>query len=437
MNNSAGKYVEGFSKWSKDQKIEWIKNYYLQDKSDVELLRKYWHPDKKLQEIHDGFVENPISNYYLPFSIAPNFLINGITYAVPMVIEESSVVAAAAKGAKFWYPHGGFHAEVISTVKTGHIHLFYYNEFEKLKAFFLSKKAEYLNRLKPFTENMEKRGGGILSVELQDKTASLPNYYVIAFKFDTVDSMGANFINTILEEWSEYMEEDYPLYGQAKDFEIIMRILSNYNPECRVKVQAEASIKKLKTPLAATEYVNRFIKAVHIAQVNTYRAVTHNKGIMNGIDAVILATGNDFRAVEAGIHAYASNKGQYKSVSEALVENDKFIFRMEIPLAIGVVGGLTQTHPLAKTALKILQNPSAKELMKIVASVGLAQNFSAVNSLITEGIQKGHMKMHLTNILLQLEATEEETKYLKKHFENKKVHIKAVKEELQKLRNNK
>jgi hydroxymethylglutaryl-CoA reductase len=427
-------YVEGFSKWDKQKKIEWLSKYYLDDESHKNILEQYWHPDKKLQDLHDGFIENPVSNFYLPFAIAPNFLINGKLYAVPMVIEESSVVAAASKAAKFWYPHGGFTAEVVSTVKTGHIHLLFYAEFEKLKNFFDSRKEDYLNRLKPFTENMERRGGGILSVELKDLTGRFENYYAIEFKFDTADSMGANFINTVLEEWAEYMEEDYPQYGDASELEIIMRILSNYNPECTVKVRVQAPVEKLQVAGDKMKYAERFVKALEIARVNIYRAVTHNKGIMNGIDAVVLATGNDFRAIEAGAHAFASKNGSYKSLSEARIENGRFIFEMEIPLTLGVVGGMTRTHPLARTALHILGNPSAKKLMEITAAVGLAQNFSAVNSLITEGIQKGHMKMHLNNILLQFDATEEERRRLYQYFADKKVHVKAVKEQLEVIR---
>jgi len=426
------KLVEGFSKWTKEEKIRWLRRHYISDR-EAALLEKYWHEDAALQDIHDSFVENPLSNFYLPFAIAPNFLINNRVYAVPMVIEESSVVAAAAKAAKFWFRHGGFHARVVSAVKKGHIHLMFYGPKEKLREFFEEKQDEYLKRLKPFTENMEKRGGGILSVELQDKTALMPHYFTVEFRFDTADSMGANFMNTILEEWAEYMEEDYP---QKDEMEIIMRILSNYNPECRVRVYAQAPVRDLQTDPAPEKYVDKFLKAMEIARVNPDRAVTHNKGIMNGVDAVVLATGNDFRAVEAGAHAYAAAKGRYTSLSSASVRDGIFRIELDIPLALGTVGGVTRTHPLADTALKILQNPSARELMEITAAVGLAQNFSAVNSLITEGIQKGHMKMHLKNILLQMNASPREYEILKEYFKDKKVHVKAVKEQLNRIRKN-
>jgi len=429
-------FIEGFSKLSKEEKIRWLATHYLSEPEDTELLKKYWHPDNSLQRLHDSFVENTLTNFYLPFAVAPNFLINGRTYAVPMVIEESSVVAAASKAAKFWYRYGGFKSEVLSRIKTGHIHLFYYGDPDKLTNFFLEKKEEFLQRLKPFTENMEKRGGGILSVELQDLRDKLDNYFVIEFQFDTVDSMGANFINTILEEWADYMTEDYAARGNPSDLEISMRILSNYAPRSVVHVSVEAPADELNRQMPVSQYAEKFVRALRIAQINPYRAVTHNKGIMNGIDAVVVATGNDFRAVEAAAHAYAARQGRYQSLSEARIADGIFKFEMKIPLTVGVVGGVTKNHPLARLALKMLGNPSAGQLMEIMAAVGLAQNFSAVHSLITEGIQKGHMRMHLTNILMQMEATDQEKRLLADFFRDKKVHVKAVKEKLHQLRKN-
>jgi hydroxymethylglutaryl-CoA reductase len=221
--------------------------------------------------------------------------------------------------------------------------------------------------------------------------------------------MGANFINSILEqvatEFKTRVSED--LKPQSNDFQIIMSILSNYTPECLVECSVSCPITELghfSDAMGPHEFAQKFVNAVKIAQVDTNRAVTHNKGIMNGIDAVVLATGNDFRAVEACAHAYAARSGQYQSLSEAKIIGDEFHFTLKLPLAIGTVGGLTSLHPLAKASLMILEKPSAEKLMMIMASVGLAQNFSAVKSLITTGIQKGHMKLHLLNVLNQLGA---------------------------------
>jgi hydroxymethylglutaryl-CoA reductase len=183
----------------------------------------------------------------------------------------------------------------------------------------------------------------------------------------------------------------------------------------------------------AVQYAQKFIQAINIANASPHRAVTHNKGIMNGIDAVVLATGNDFRAVEAGVHAYAARDGQYKSLSAAKIEDDVFYFWMEIPLALGTVGGLTKLHPLAKLSLQMLQNPSAQELMQITAAAGLAQNFAALRALTTTGIQKGHMKLHLNNIIKQLDATKEERDYLLTYFKDKTISHNAVVEKYKEM----
>ncbi len=216
-----------------------------------------------------------------------------------------------------------------------------------------------------------------------------------------------------------------------------MSILSNYVPNCLVRASVSCPVQELtmdgNTP--AEETANKIVRAVNIARIEPHRAVTHNKGIMNGIDAVVLATGNDFRAVEAGIHAYACKEGRYTSLTHAEIKDGNFTFSIEIPLALGTVGGLTNLHPLVKLALEILGNPSATELMQIVAVAGLAQNFAAVSSLVTTGIQEGHMKMHLLNILNQLGATESEKKAMIQHFKKHTATHNAVVEAFEQLRN--
>ncbi len=425
--------VKGFSKLNKEQKIQWLKeNYFNGDSSIERVLRQYWNSDEKLQELHDGFIENPVSNFYLPYAISPNFLINGKIYAIPMVIEESSIVAASSKAAKFWLEKGGFTAKVVQTVKPGHVHLIYEGKKEELITFFEENKGKIIHRINPLQENMKSRGGGLLSLNLIDKTSLLPGYYQIEAKFDTVDSMGANFINTILEEIAMVFVELMPDRMKAQT-QIIMSILSNFTPECIVRSEVSCPVNELATQnISGEEYARKFITAINIAEKEPYRAVTHNKGIMNGVDAVILATGNDFRAVEADAHAYASKDGRYTSLSHAEVKDGMFHYHIEMPLAIGTVGGLTGIHPLVKFSLQLLGNPSAKELMGIIASAGLAQNFAAVNALITEGIQQGHMKMHLNNLLQLLGASEQKSVEARKYFAQKKVSVKALKEFLQK-----
>lgn len=414
--------------------------YFADPQYAEDLLKSYWNADEKLQQLHDEFIENTISNFYLPLGIAPNFLINDTYYSVPMVIEESSVVAAASKAAKFWSTRGGFKAEVINTEKIGQVHFMYFGNPEKLQQFFSEKKATFFNETDSLTANMQRRGGGIQSLELRDKTNLLPNYYQLHATFETKDSMGANFINSCLEQFAATLKNEAAEYldftSAEKNIEVIMSILSNYVPNCLVKVSVSCKVSELaeKNIPDPAEFAQKFVNAVRIAEVEPYRAVTHNKGIMNGIDAVVLATGNDFRAVEAGIHAYASRNGSYSSLSHAEIKNGIFSFWIEIPLALGTVGGLTSLHPLVKFAHEMLGNPSARNLMQIVAATGLAQNFAALRSLTTTGIQEGHMKMHLNNILNQLDANELERKKTKQHFEQNPVTHSAAVQYIESLR---
>lgn len=433
--------IAGFSKLSKEEKINWIaKEYFSNPQEAVSILKNYWNSDEKLQKLHDEFIENTISNFYIPLGVAPNFLINGKYNSIPMAIEESSVVAAASKSAKFWSTRGGFKATVINTEKIGQVHFIFNGDESKLASFFAEIKTKFYTNTESITKNMQKRGGGILDIELKNKTNLLPNYYQLHATFETKDSMGANFINSCMEQFAKTFKDEALGYDsfseEEKNIEVVMSILSNYVPNCIVRAEVSCPIndlaeKHIENPKAFAE---RFLRAIQIAEVEPFRAVTHNKGIMNGIDAVVLATGNDFRAVEAGIHAYASRNGSYSSLSHAKIENDIFTFWLEVPLALGTVGGLTSLHPLVKLSLEMLENPSAKELMQFVAVTGLAQNFAALRSLTTTGIQDGHMKMHLNNILNQFEANEEERLLIRKHFKHHVVSHSAVVEYIETLR---
>ncbi len=428
--------ISGFSKLSKSEKIDWIiATHFNNDSSAKTTLTQYWNSDEKLQKLHDEFIENTVSNYYLPFAVAPNFKINGKSYTIPMAIEESSVVAAASKAAKFWLNRGGFKAEILGTTKIGQVHFMYYGNAEELTNFFNTVKPKLLEDTKSITKNMEKRGGGILDIELRDKTQNINGYYQLHATFETLDAMGANFINSCLEQFAKTFknEAENTLNDSVS---VVMSILSNYVPECLVRAEVSCPVVDLSDDpsIDSKEFAEKFIQAVNIAEIEPYRAVTHNKGVMNGIDAVILATGNDFRAVEAGVHAYASKDGIYSSLTHASIENDIFKFWIEIPLALGTVGGLTSLHPLVKLALEMLYKPTAKELMQIVAVAGLAQNFAALRSLTTTGIQQGHMKMHIMNILNQFEANEAEKKLVLEQFKDQAISHSAVVEAIEKLR---
>ncbi len=434
------KPVSGFSKKTKEEKIQWLTSTFLSnDSMAISTLKQYWNNDEKLQKLHDGFIENTISNYYLPFAIAPNFLINGTIYTIPMVIEESSVVAAASYSAKFWLNKGGFSTEVISTTKNGQIHINFFGNDNDIQDFFSEIKPTLLNSIVAIEKNMKKRGGGLLEISLVNSTETLKGYYQLHCTFETKDAMGANFINTCLEEIAKTFEDiaiNHSVFVVNNTFpEVAISILSNYVPECLVRAQVQCPVEQLSSNgIDGKTFANKFVRAVAIANVEKRRAVTHNKGIMNGIDAVILATGNDFRAVEAGVHAYASKDGNYSSLTYASVEGNTFTFGIEIPLAIGTIGGLTSLHPLVKLAFDILQKPNAKKLMQIIAVAGLAQNFAALLSLVTTGIQKGHMKMHLMNILNQMEATPTEIDKTIHHFNENSISHSTVVSYIKKLR---
>lgn len=425
--------VSGFSKLNKEEKIQWLSSQVEgETKTLVDNLKNFWHQDNSIQARFDEFSENTISNFDLPFGIAPNFEINGKTYAVPMVIEESSVVAAASLGAKFWLERGGFKARVISTTKVGQVHFKWQGPKEKLQKFFNDQKDVLLNNLTHLTVNMEKRGGGITALELVDMTDKIENYWQLKLSAQTCDAMGANFINSILEEMAQLFKSmvlySNEFQASEKEVLIIMCILSNYTPDCVVECSVSCPIADLGevNGFSPELFAEKFATAVEIAVVDPNRAVTHNKGIMNGIDSVVLATGNDFRAIEACAHAYAARDGQYRSLTKVSLSDDTFTFSIKIPLAVGTVGGLTSLHPLAKTSLAVLGNPSAQELMMIMAAVGLAQNFGAVKSLVTTGIQKGHMKLHLLNIMGQLGATLQQVEDGKQYFADKVVSYTAV-----------
>jgi hydroxymethylglutaryl-CoA reductase len=440
---SKSKQVSGFSKLSKRGKLGWIVNNFFKDPELVmKELVSYWHHDEDEQKIIDGMSENTISNFILPYSVAPNFVINQREYAVPLVIEESSVVAAASNAAKFWSERGGFHARVISRIKEGSVYFLFKGNFQVLENNKQALLGEIKSGCKDITRRMDERGGGILDLAFEDLSNEEPDSYKLTLYFDTCDSMGANFINSVLESSSKILERWIysPEISESATtyYETIMCILSNYTPRCVAEAWVTCPISALGkiNGMLPDEFADRFYKAVRIAQIDPSRATTHNKGIFNGIDALVLATGNDFRAIEAAGHTYAARSGKYSSLSECTIDNDIFTFRIELPLSIGTVGGLTKLHPIARRSLELLGHPSADELMMILASTGLAQNFAAVRSLVTTGIQKGHMRMHLQNIAWQLNATTEEFAAIQAHFADKTISYADVVNFLDNLRSN-
>ncbi len=427
------KTISGFSKLSKRGKLKWIAENFFKDPEAVKNeLVSFWHKDESQQKILDGFSENTLSNYPMPYGAAPNYLVNDKVYCIPMVTEESSVVAAASYAGKFWLNRGGFKATVINTRKIGQLYFKSNIGFNSLIELKDDIESALRDESLEYCKNMVERGGGILDMEFIDMNSHIDNTYQLRVYFDTRDSMGANFINTIMEIYGENLPYILnKLSGETVNTDILMAILSNYTPECTVKAEVSCPIADLdcaSEEMEKEEFAQRFYDAVKLAKVDPYRATTHNKGIFNGIDAVILATGNDFRAIEAGGHAYAARNGTYASLSDCTIDDGIFRFWLEIPLALGTVGGLTALHPMAKRSLELLGSPTAEELMMIVASVGLGQNFAAIKSLVTTGIQHGHMKMHLHNILHHLKANDAELEKAEEYFKDKVVSFHSVRE---------
>lgn len=425
--------IQGFSKKNRDEKLAIVADQISDNQNALDIYKSFHHPDPKIQEMIEEFSENTISNFHLPYSVVPNFLLNGKVYTVPMVIEESSVVAAAAKSAKLWFSRGGFKTEIIDTEKVGQVHFLWQDDKDILKQKFPELKEKLIKDAFDITENMIKRGGGILDIEIRDLTEKEPGLMQLYCTFETVDSMGANFINSCLEQFARSFKNWHKAQREFTEdgLEIIMCILSNLTPDCRVRCYVEAAINDMDDivpGMTGQEFVRRFRLGVKVAESDPFRATTHNKGILNGVDAVVLATGNDFRAVEACAHTYASLSGRYMPLTWVETDGDNFRFILEIPLALGVVGGLTNLHPLVKLSHELLGHPSASELMGIAAAAGLANNFSAVKSLVTVGIQKGHMKMHLLNILKQFGVPDERKNEVVNYFKDKTVSVHAVRQ---------
>lgn len=432
MDNSI---IQGFSKYNKEQRIDALINKYGFDTSLGNFLKSCEVIDESVQKIIDDLSENPVSSFPFPFSVAPNFVVNGKNLFFPLVSEESSVVAALGNAAGFWAKRGGFHAEILGTEKKGQVHFRWNGNSEYLQSLFPEIKEKLLADCAFLTAKMEERGGGITGIELKVLPHILPNYYQLDASFETCDAMGANFINSCLEQFGKSLQDFFltspKVSAGQRECEIVMAILSNYTPESRVRVWVECRVDELldgKSEEECLQFARRFEQAVRISQLDVSRAVTHNKGIFNGIDALAVATGNDFRAIEACGHAFASRNGQYSGLTDVQIQDGKFRFSIELALAVGVVGGVTAVHPMAKLAMKILDNPSAKELMMYLAVAGLASNFAAVKALVSVGIQKGHMKMHLSNMMNQLQIPEEHRGKVQEYFQDKTVSFSVVEE---------
>lgn len=386
--------ISGFYKLSRKERVEAAAQFAALSDAQRKLLLS----DSPLPfEVADKMAENALGLHALPFAIATNFVVNGREILVPMAIEEPSVVAAASNGAKLCRDTGGFLAVADEPVMIGQIQIVGCEDAEKSAKELNSKKSEVLKSAEPFAENIAKYGGGLRGFSARKLPTVRGEMVIAEFEVDVRDSMGANTINTILEGIAPKLEE---ITGGT----VRLRILTNL----AVKRVAHARAVWKKETIGA-DAVEGILDAYAFADADVFRACTHNKGIMNGIDAVAVATGNDWRAVEAGAHAFAATGGKYRSLTRYRKSpTGDLEGEIELPLSVGIVGGATKSLPTAQAALAILGAKSAKELACIMASVGLAQNFAALRALSGEGIQRGHMELHAKNLAIAAGAAGEE-----------------------------
>ena len=390
MSNRKSSQISGFYKLPIDKRIEAVKDFAELNDEEVKLFSSYLD-----MGIADRMIENVLGTFELPLGIAVNFLINGKDYLVPMAIEESSVVAAASNAAKIARVQGGFKTESTKPLMIGQIQLLGFDDVTDAAESILEHKKELLKLANAQDKILIDLGGGAEDLEVRILDSPLGKMIVVHVIVNVLDAMGANAVNTMCEALAPMLEE---LTGGH----VRLKILSNLADKRIVKAKAVFDKEKM----GGEKVVDAFIESYTLASIDPYRAATHNKGIMNGIDALIIATGNDFRAIEAGAHVYAARNGQYTALSKYYKDkNGNLVGELEMPMAVGIIGGAANIHPKAKLCRKILGVKTAKELAEVVVSLGLAQNFAAVFALSTVGIQKGHMSLHAKNIAVMAGAT--------------------------------
>ena len=405
----------GFYKLSVEERLDEVVKFANLDKEDIENIK---NTDALDISKADNMVENVIGRFTLPMGVALNFKINDKDYIIPMVSEEASVIAAASNAAKLARSSGGFYTSNTGSIMIAQIQIVGVKDVNYTRMVIYENKERILKICNDKDPVLVKFGGGALDIDVRVIETNFENMVILHLKVNTLDAMGANAVNTMAETVAPFIET---ITGGT----VYLRILSNLAIERLVR--ARTKIKKEE--LGGEEVVDKIILAYTFAEADPFRATTHNKGIMNGISAVVLATGNDTRAIEAGAHAYASITGSYKPLTKWEKDNNgDLVGTIELPLALGLVGGATKIHPTAKTVVKILGVKSATELGEIVASVGLAQNLAAIKALATEGIQRGHMSLHAKNIASVAGAKGEELdRIVKKMIEDKNINLEYAK----------
>lgn len=416
--------LPGFAKLSPTERIEALLKEGLLTWDEAQILKE----QKGLPlSIADQLTENVLSTFDLPFSLAPYFLINGRDYALPMVTEEPSVVAAASFAAKLIQRSGGFTTQVHQRQMIGEIALTDVEDVEVASKRILEDKETLLQLANKAYPSIVKRGGGARDLWVENKG----DFLIVYLAVDPKEAMGANMLNTMLEALTDRIQELSG--GQA-----LMAILSNLATRSLVSARCTIDFKALsRNPEEAIEIAHRMELASHLAQVDPYRAATHNKGIFNGIDALVLATGNDWRAIEAGAHAYAAQSGSYKGLSHwtSQPKEKKLYGEITLPMPVATKGGSIGLNPTVQVSHRLLGEPSAIELAGIIASLGLAQNLAALKALVTTGIQAGHMKLQARSLALLAGAKEEEVpRLVSQLLENKPFNLEKAQTLLQELR---
>lgn len=414
--------VSGFYKLPIEKRREFVSQFSNLDEEDVRVFSSSLDIGTA-----DRMIENVLGTFELPLGVAVNFLINGKDYLIPMATEESSVVAAASNAAKIARVKGGFSASCSPPLMIGQLQLLHVQDVPSAAQEIIRQKEQLLKLANAQDKILVDFGGGAKDLEVRILDSPLGSMIVTHLIVDVRDAMGANAVNTMCEALAPMLEE---ICGGK----VRLKILSNLADRRLVKANAVFDKEKM----GGDQVVDAFLESYILASIDPYRAATHNKGIMNGIDALIIATGNDFRAIEAGAHAYAARNGQYTSLTSYHKNKDgNLVGEIELPMAVGVVGGAANMHPKAKLCRKILGIKTAQQLAEIVASLGLAQNFAAVFALSTVGIQKGHMSLHAKNIAVMAGAQGDEIEKLADHLVlDGKVKLDYAKELLEKLRKN-
>lgn len=426
-NNINNNFFEGFSKLDRHQRFKRLLELGFLTEEDVALLSSDRHLSINLAE---KFIENVIGYFPMPLGVAVNFRIDQRDYVIPMAVEETSIIAAASKTAKWVRNSGEITTENLGLQSIGQIHFAKVNNFSKLQQVITQEKDNLIQELNSgIAKGLTVRGGGVTDMELRSITRpDGAETAVVHVLVDTCDAMGANIIVQICE----YLKKPLEYLTQER---VTMCILSNLND--KKLTRATAIIRNIDPRLGQD-----IEEASLFAEIDPYRAATNNKGALNGMDAVLIATGNDWRAVEAGVHAYAARTGQYRSITQWRMQGKDLVGTLEAPICVGIVGGVTQLHPVAKMNLQMLNVKSANDLARITAAVGLIQNLGAIHALTTFGFIEGHMKLHIDNLTLSAGADESEIPLLKKRLEEllvltKRLSLKNAIEALKEIRENK